>query len=192
MKFSIAGICSILFIVPLGLADNERSASAPPGWFLEEIAVLTDGSGRWITDNAAYRSDQETYDAYGTEWTGSFGGTTMSGRLFGLENGKEAATFWEFRQYWHPTRGEVVVEQFGGGGTVGIGTMWRDGDATKAQQTFHAVSGGSRQVGHVSSFADDGAHVTESFDIVDGEWTPRRKYVWHRAPLPEKDTPIRR
>ena len=159
----------------------QAAAAAPPDWFLEEIRLLTSGSGRWIADNSAYRSDEEPYDAYVTEWRASFDGTTMTGRLYGLRDGEPSVDFWEFRQYWHPGRNEAVLEQFGWGGTVGIGTARRDGDETRTDQTFHTADGGTNRVGHVGRFPDDVTHVTDSFDVdAEGTWVPRRSYTWKR------------
>jgi hypothetical protein len=176
-------VALLLFGAPnVTFAQDANSPGAAPRWFIDEIATLTAGSGRWIADNSEYKGEQEPYEAYGTEWTASFDGTTMSGRLFGLKDGKETANFWEFRQYWHPGRREAVVEQFGWGGTVGIGTAWPDGDQTKSDQTFFAPDGSVRRTGHISGFPDRDTHTTDSYDIEGDVWTARRSYTWHRTP----------
>lgn len=164
------------FLTFLGGAVGAQEAA--PQWYLDEIATLTAGSGRWVADNARYKSDEEPFDAYVTEWRSSFGGTTMTGRLFGMQDGEETASFWEFRQYWHPERREVVVEQFGHGGSAGIGTAWHDGQATKSQQTFYSPARPPSKTGHSSWFPDQQTHVTESFDINGDTWKPRRVYTW--------------
>ena len=84
----------------------------------------------------------------------------------------EVAKFWQFRQYWHPGRREAVVEQFGWGGTVGVGIARHKDGETKADQSFFGVDGSVNRMGHVSSFPDPNTHVTASFDIVDDEWQP--------------------
>jgi len=177
-------LCVVLLVAApdIGFAQDSETPTAAPEWFIREIATLTAGSGRWIADNSEYKSEQEPFEAYGTEWVASFDGTTMTGRLFGIKDGKETVNFWEFRQYWHPGRGEAVVEQFGWGGTVGVGTAWKDGDETRSDQSFFTPGGGVSRTGHVSRFSDDDTHVTESFDIADDVWTARRSYTWHRAP----------
>lgn len=73
------------------------------------------------------------------------------------------------------------MEQFGWGGTVGIGKAWNEGGTSKSDQSFYAVDGSINRSGHVSSFPDADTHVTASFDIVDDEWLPRRKYTWLRT-----------
>ncbi len=172
----------LLSLYPGGACPSDLQPNpAAPAWFLQDIATLTAGSGRWIADNSAYKSEQEPFDAYGTEWQASFDGTTMTGRLFGIRNGEETGNFWEFRQYWHPGRGEAMLQQFGWGGTVGIGIAWPVDDTTKSDQTFFSVDGKQWRTGHVSHFPDSDTYVTESFDIKDGKWTPSRTYTWHRV-----------
>lgn len=164
----------------VALAEEAQPAAAPQ-WFLDEIAALTADGGRWIADNTAYKSEQEQWDAYGVEWKSSFDGTTMSGRLFAMKDGKEIGDFWEFRQYWHPGRKEAILEQFGWNGIVGAGKVWRDGDQTKMDQTFFTVDGVESRTGHIGALPDANTHVTESFTITGDEWKPNRKYVWKRA-----------
>lgn len=162
------------------LSGDAEPAHSAPDWFLEEIATLTAGTGRWTADNGKYKGENEPYDAYATEWQSAFDGTSMTGRLYGIIDGKEVAEFWQFRQYWHPGQKEAVVEQFGWGGTVGLGTAWHEDGETKSDQSFFAVDGSVNRTGHVSSFPDPNTHITASFDIVDDEWQPRRVYTWHR------------
>lgn len=172
---------STALVVVLGGLISTGTANPPnpdKQAYLAEIAALTAGSGRWVTDNSAYKSEQEPYDAYGTEWRASFDGTTLSGRLFGLVDGKEVETFWEFRHYWHPERQQAVVEQFGWGGTVGLGTATYSDDRARTHQIFYYANGSQRAVGHVSTFPDAMTHITESFTIRDDAWLPDRRYVW--------------
>lgn len=182
MTKRLAGIAVIFLFAGCAHTTESPVSGKAPDWFLEEIVTLTAGDGRWITDNSEYKNEQETFDAYVTEWVASFDGTVMSGRLFGRSNGKDTGNFWEFKQYWHPQRQEVVIEQFGWGGTIGIGTQWRDGRETKSSQTFFAADGTATQTGHISSFPTSDTHVTESFDIKGDTWKPRRKYTWQRMP----------
>lgn len=164
----------------IAVAEDAQPAAAPQ-WFLSEIAALAADGGRWIADNSAYKNEQEKWDAYGIEWKSSFDGTTLSGRLYAIKDGKEIGDFWEFRQYWHPGRKEGVVEQFGWGGVVGAGKVWRDGDATKMDQVFFTADGGQSRTGHIGRFPDANTHITESFAIEGDEWKPNRKYVWKRV-----------
>ncbi len=181
MKNLVACFVLLLAVSQSTFSAEAASSRVAPEWFLQEIATLTAASGRWITDNSEYKSEQEPYDAYGTEWTSSFGGTSMSGRLFGIQDGKETANFWEFRQYWHPAHGVAVLEQFGWGGTVGVGTAWQEGATTKSDQTFFTADGRTNRTGHISEFPDQDTHVTQSFDIENNVWIARRSYTWRRT-----------
>jgi hypothetical protein len=179
-------ISATLLLLSLSVhSDDSGPPNAAPAWFLEEIATLTHGSGRWITDNASYKNENEPYESYATEWKASFDGTSMTGRLYGIIDGKEVGEFWQFRQYWHPGRKEAIVEQFGWGGTVGIGVAWHEDGETKSDQSFFAVDGSVNRTGHISSFPDSSTHVTASFDIVGDEWQPRRVYTWLKDAGPE-------
>lgn len=177
MKKTVLALACFLLAPQLKLA----AAGSAPEWYLQGIATLTAGSGRWVTDNARYKSDEESTDEYVTEWKASFGGTTMTGRLYGITDGEESVDYWEFREYWHPGRQEVVMEQFGWNGVVGIGTSWREGNVTVSDQEFMSADGKQWRAGHRGHFPDENTHVTDSFDINDGEWTERRSYTWKRA-----------
>jgi hypothetical protein len=166
--------------VAMFLVTTAAAAAPPPDWFLEEIKALSGGTGRWIADNSAYKSADEPFEAYGLEWRAGFDGVTMTGRLFGLKDGVETPTFWEFRQYWHPGKSGAVLDQFGWGGVIGTGAMVREGATTVTDQVFYQPDGSTRREGHRAHFSDSDTHVTQSFDIVGGEWKPRRSYVWKR------------
>ena len=185
MSKTLAIACALIAFSAAVFSQEDAPANGAPAWFLQEIATLTSGGGRWITSNAEYQGENEPYDAYGTEWVAEFGGTSMRGRLFGIIDGEEVGEFWQFRQYWHPGRSEAVVEQFGWGGTVGIGTAWKEGDMSKSDQSFFAVDGSVNRSGHTSHFPDKDTHVTASFDIIDDEWLPGRKYTWTRQRVVE-------
>lgn len=176
MRRSKIGAVAVSLLM-LGVAVH---ADAPAPWFLDEIAKLTGSGGRWIADNSSYKSEQEPYEAYGIEWRAAFDGTTMSGRLFGIVDGKEVADFWEFRQYWDSQRNEAVLQQFGWGAAVGIGKVWREGEVTKSDQIFHSPGRESRRTGHRSSFPTEDTHLNESFDIEGESWKPNRSYTWKR------------
>lgn len=176
-KFAVV---SLLLSAFAGISQAAEPG-APPKWYLEEIAMLTAGSGRWEADNGEYQGDEEPYDTYVTEWIPAFGGTVMRGRLFGKVDGKESVDFWEFRLYWHPGEQRAVMEQFGWGGTVGIGTSWHENDEVRSDQVFYGADGSANRTGHVSHFPDSRTHVTASFGIDGDEWTPQREYTWHRV-----------
>ena len=167
--------------------DRRSAASQPtaatitpaPDWVQDHWTQMI---GRWVADNSAYRSDQETADAYVIEWSWGVGRSSMRGRMFALDGGEETQTIWEFREFWHPGRAELLVEQWGAGGVYGSGPQTRLEDGTmEMEQVFHyPAAGASARVGHRARVEGD-RHTTESFDVgEDGEWKARRRYVWVR------------
>lgn len=177
----------VLGFWPPAAVTAAEPATRAPDWFRSEIAQLSAEGGRWIADNAAYRSENEPFEAYGTEWISGFDGDTMRGRLFGVKDGNETAfDFWEFRQYWHPGRKEGIVEQFGWSGALGAGSITQDDGGTKSEQVFYNPDGSVTRTGHIAKFTDANTYVTESFDIIGDEWRPRRTYVWKRQPKADK------
>ncbi|MGB5331302.1 MAG: hypothetical protein WBM80_08610 [Woeseiaceae bacterium] len=67
MKTMLA-LATALLATGFGQAAAE---SPPPDWYLEEIELLTSGSGRWEADNVAYKSDEEQFDTYSISRTAS-------------------------------------------------------------------------------------------------------------------------
>ncbi|MEZ5894256.1 MAG: hypothetical protein R3C58_14070 [Parvularculaceae bacterium] len=184
MRLAIFIVLLFAFLSPASAAD---AASKPaPQWYLDDIEFLTSGSGRWVASNAAYQSDDEPMTAYVIEWNKGYA-NSMTGRLFGIVDGKETQDFWRFRQYWHPGEGKAYLEQFGIGGAFGVGPMQREDDKTKMEQVFYAPDGSASVTGHLSHNPGAHTHVTDSFDVIDGEWKPRRSYTWHREPEPLKE-----
>lgn len=185
-------LCGLLLSTlhaPLEAADAPpESGAAIPEWFRDDVRALSADGGVWVADNAAYRSEDEPFDAYGITWTSSFDDTTLSGRLYGLRDGVDVGTFWEFRQYWDPLRGVAVLEQFGHGGMVGIGTAKPGEDGVMvSDQTFARPGGPSWRSGHRNRFLGTGRYETRSFDIVDGAWKAKRVYVWVRQGTEPRD-----
>jgi hypothetical protein len=183
-------LLSLLAAAPAAAVDPESGQSSvataqpAPQWHLDEIAFLTRDSGRWVASNAAYQNENEPMEAYVIEWRPGYA-NSMTGRLFGVIDGKETEDFWQFRQYWHPGEGKAYLEQFGAGGAFGVGPMQPEDGRMKMAQTFYAPDGGVSVVGHLSHNPDAGTHVTDSFAIVDGEWRPNRTYTWKRQPVAE-------
>lgn len=178
---------------PAALKMNHEGIARPattakmrtiPSWLRNHMSFLARDGGRWITDNSGYRAEGEPFDGYGIEWRWGLGELSLTGRLFGLQDGEEQGTFWEFRTVWHPGLGQAMAYQFGASGVVGEGIIEHTGAGqTRMTQTFHGIDGSSFTVGHESEDAPDGTHITKSFDIQpDGSWKPRRTYVWRRAP----------
>lgn len=148
-----------------------------PDWLQQHFEYMTQGSGIWITDNSEYMSDQETTKQYATEWKMSLGNQSITGRLYGIIDGKEIGTFWEFRTFWNPVEKKAYAYQFSGSGVVGMGEMWKEGDSLKIQQTFYYPNGAVFETGHIQKELE-GQHETTSFSISDNFWTKNRFYIW--------------
>lgn len=140
--------------------------------------------GTWITDNSEYRTDAEPFDAFGLDWSWGLGRQSLVGRLYGLRDGAEAGTFWEFREFWHPLDRQLVTMQFGAGGAYGVGPheIRPDGTSEMVQTFFNPGMGTTERIGHRAELHGN-EHVTASFAVAeDGTWAPRRTYTWIKQP----------
>jgi hypothetical protein len=173
---------SVLALFAAAAAPFQTSVpkTAPiPGWVLSNWEGLI---GTWQADNQKYREADGGIEAYGIEWAWGLDQKSVIGRLYGIREGREAGTFWEFREFWHPGEGQLIAAQFGAGGTYGVGSHRRNADGTTEMlQTFYdPTTGAVSRVGHRSLLAGD-EHTTRSFDVSDdGVWKDRRAYVWRR------------
>ncbi len=179
-RYSTLLLVLCLALASAGLrADETPAAAAPPSWFTDNVKLMSADGGRWIASNAQYKSDDEPWEAYGVHWVAGPGNGSMSGRLFGVKDGKDSADFWRFSQHWDPARKVAVVEQFGWG-NVGIGTFWPEGELMKMRQVFTSYRGTARVEGHQLSEVQPDSHRTTSFAIDGEKWTPQRQYLWER------------
>ena len=62
-----------------------RTRPAPP----EVVAYWKSLAGTWIADNSQYKSDLDTLEAYGIQWTWGLTKKSMVGRLYGIKGGKD-------------------------------------------------------------------------------------------------------
>ncbi len=164
--------------------QSSAAQAVMPKWLTEHFEFLVSGKGRWIADNAKFKSEREPFDEYGMEWTWGLGKKSLKGRLFGLRDKKELGTFWEFIIFWHPTQRRVIAQQFNGGGIFGEGEMKMVQSEGKAvielDQTFHGPDGAIWKQRHQNIDGKDEFHA-QNFDFVNGKWNPDRIYVWKRA-----------
>ena len=153
-----------------------------PGSYEQYIREIEKEMGTWIADNTQYKSDQEPYDAYGLEWKKGSVGTTLIGRLFGLKDGKEVGTFWEFIRYWDPVKKETIVMQFGADGTMGTGALTHTGEnSIELLQVFSQPGGVSYRVGHRTTVGKEDERTGTSYSINEkNEWQQNRTYTWKR------------
>lgn len=179
---------AIIFIgfVSAAHSQNNPDQAGMPQWLKSHFEFMTEGTGRWITDNSKFKSENEPFDEYGTEWAWGVGKKSIKGRLFGLKDKKEVATFWEYRVFWHPLEKRAVFQQFGAGGVFGIGEMrvigLPDGKSENlTEATFYNPDGTNRKDLHKLTENKD-EHTTQSFSFENGSWELRRIYIWRRAP----------
>lgn len=178
-KAALPVVLAGAFMMPGPAPDVAVSGATadPPAWLLTEMNHLVSHGGRWITDNSPWISDDEPWQQYGMEWRQGTEAGVITGRLFGLANGTEQ-TFWEFRMYWEEERQQAVIWQRGGDGTIGTGPLRPSGNGEmEAIQVFTAPDGTTSTIRHLSTTTDE-THATRSFQRVEGEWQPRRQYVW--------------
>ena len=93
MRFLILSLITLLSAPALaqdGMAQGVMAQDgAPiPDWYQEHVEFLTRDGGRWVADNAEYMSEQETASAYVVVFSASFGGASMTGDLFGIDDGE--------------------------------------------------------------------------------------------------------
>lgn len=179
------------FLMALSLALTpdaaEPSVAASPGapiagWYSEHVEYMTRDGGRWEASNAEHRSDDEPFETYVVIFSPVFGGTGMSGRLFGINDGEDSVDFWQFRGYWDPANAIGRLEQFGWGGAVGRGDIAPEDDHLLAVQEFLAPGAPPRIEKHEFVVIDADTHITPTYRIEpDGTQTPGRSYTWRRV-----------
>ncbi len=115
------------------------------------------------------------------EWRAAYGGHVLIGRLYGLEDGREVAEYWSFREFWHPGERRAIVQQWGGPGLYGTGeSRWESGEGV-LEQTFWLPDGRSWREGHRNRENGD-TYLTHAFDISEsGEWTSKDPRTWRRT-----------
>ena len=152
---------------------------AVPEWF---NTLNANSIGYWVADNSKYKSEQETYDAYGIEWKWGIGKSSIIGRLFGMSDRKEVGDFWQFRQYWDNEKQEAIISQFGYGAALGIGPIspTDDSGGFESIQTFSNADGNVRLEKHVTQLEGDKQRTTSWTQNAKGEWEEGRTYNWYK------------
>ncbi|MGE0046492.1 MAG: hypothetical protein AB7T08_12105, partial [Hyphomonadaceae bacterium] len=103
--FVFAALAALLCLAAPETSRGQSSpapaaAAAPPQWWADHVNFITRDGGVWVTPNAA--TDAAGPDAYAMEWRTANEGRVLSGRLYGLREGREIAEYWTFREFWHP------------------------------------------------------------------------------------------
>jgi hypothetical protein len=154
--------------------------SALPEWWVAHVDFMTRHGGTWVAPNPANDSDPQQPDAYVMEWRAAHGGHVLIGRLYGVENGEEIAEYWTYREFWHPGERRAIIEQWGGGGTYGVGSSSWEDDRGVLDQTFWLPDGRHWREGHRNEERGD-TYVTRSFDIdANGSWIDSSTFTWRR------------
>lgn len=150
-----------------------------PQWFKDD---LSKNIGIWKADNRAYKSDKENQDFYEMQWQLGIGKTSITGRLYGIINGKKSTDFWHFRQYWDNQSGKAMLVQYGNNGITGIGEILHLGEGhLEIIQTFSDPNAKTWQTRHTSS-NDGKTHINVSYkQDNDGSWKQDRHYIWHKT-----------
>ena len=157
---------------------EKKKITTVPQWFLDDISRM---AGTWVTSNAAYQSEDEPFEYYGSEWELGVGETSLLGKLYGVDTGGVETTFWRFHQYWDNLEQKAVVFQVGNANIIGKGYLESSSEvSTEAIQEFSMVDGRTWTVKHISAFDNDTLTST-SFDLLEaGEWKQDRSYKWTR------------
>jgi hypothetical protein len=170
---------------PLG-AQSTGDAGAPvPDWHVAHLEYMSRGSGQWVADNAAYRSDAEPATEYILEFGLSFDGASMFGRLYAQVNGQRGVTLWEYRTHWDAGAAATMVEQVGWESASGRGELQPAGDdAFHLEQVVVTPGLPSRVEGHRLTILDANTHRTEAYGLdANGARVPTRTYTWVRQPV---------
>lgn len=183
----------LLFSALVTISVHYQSIAQIPPWVIQDWEHRTQGEGIWIANNAKYKSQDESYEAYGLEWQWGLGKNSLTGRLYCILNGKDIRTAWTFLEFWDAEAKELRLVQVGSDGTVGQGIAWLESEGvTKSLQTFNSPNGSSFTSGHEAKTVNGDSHVS-SFNVDGDQWTPRRSYIWkntvsalNKVPTPEE------
>jgi hypothetical protein len=178
-------VCLLVFTIA-GPDNVTAQSQSPPDWLNQHMSFMAEGTGVWIADNTPFKSENEPFDAYATEWKWGVGRQSINGRLYAIQDGKEVNSFWEYHVFWHPAERKALFYQIGSGGAVGIGEMRTIDSESGAERTtemiFYAPDGSSWKDLH-RLVESDGEHTTASFGFEDGRWTLQRRYIWKLQPV---------
>ncbi|HSF18258.1 MAG TPA: hypothetical protein VLK65_22170 [Vicinamibacteria bacterium] len=72
-----------LLLLLAGPAARSMEPRPAPEWVVTNWKNLI---GVWIADNSAYKTDDDSMDAFGLEWTWGIGNKSLVGRLYGIRD----------------------------------------------------------------------------------------------------------
>lgn len=189
-KYLIILIAISKCISLVGQSNNDQL----PKWVTATWAKLAEGTGIWIADNP-YFGENIPYDSYGMKWTYGPGKTALKGRLYGIRNGKDVFTLWEFLEYWHPGEQKLLTVQYGKNDNLGNLALGESIDTGlpnhyQALSLVYGPGGKIYHVGHKSEFLGD-ENRSQSFDIVNGQWQERGSFTWKRQHYYDRETGLK-
>ena len=169
---------SYILLIITYICTPALSQSALPKEVLADWENLTQSGGNWVADNAAYKNDNEPFEAYGLTWTWGFAKKSVNGTLYGIRDGKKTGTFYEFKMFYHPKENKTIYYQFGTDGTVGEGEVKIFGAMSEILTTFYMPGGDSYKQRHEEE-KKNGQRHSQDFNLKnDGTWEKGRTYVW--------------
>lgn len=166
-------ITLLLAIISLNLMSQEKKV---PQWFLNDIKKI---QGVWVADNSEYKSDQEPYTFYISEWELGIDNKSLIGKLYGKNELNQKFLFWEFRQYWDNELQKAIVIQFGNNNIIGKGDLYPfDNKKMVSTQSFSMSDGRTWVEKHETTINKD-IMITTSFEqLSDNSWKKKRTYKW--------------
>ncbi len=174
----------IIIFLSVFLAIHVDDKPTIATWFLQD---LEKNIGSWEADNSQYKSEDEPQEKYIMQWQWGIGKTSMTGRMYGIINGKETPNYWEFRHYWDNANNKAMLVQYGNAGVIGLGELILQKDGSiQTIQKFSVPSGRNWSTKH--SITNDGkTSLTTSFDKnKQGQWIKNRSYLWHKVEQKEQ------
>jgi hypothetical protein len=143
--------------------------------------------GIWVADNSEFKNENEPFDKYVLSWKANPLKNSLKGRLYGLIDGQESGTFWDFTQYFDPNTQKIIIMQIGWNGTLGTGPLIAtDTGGYDLVQTFTGPDGEKRKEKHTYYKPDKDTEITTSFNLdKDNHWATGRTYTWHRQKIKE-------
>ena len=157
-----------------------------PEWFTREMER---DIGSWVTDNAAYHSENEPMDHYVVDYYWDNYRVSIRGELYGLIDGKKTRNFWEFHKYWDFKTQAPILFQIAADGSTGAGPFQYNEDHSENSlvQDFAWSDGSVVKMGHKTIVFDEISHVDSTYTIgEDGVWAFNRTYRWDKQPAAKR------
>jgi hypothetical protein len=167
-----------LQVILLFLSISMSGYGQIPTEVMNDWNQLTEQGGTWISED-----NTGTYDAWGMKYTWGLGKKSVDGILYAIRDGEDIGTLWQYKIFYHPVEGKIVLEQWGSDGSYGEGTIViRSASTSENVSTFYNPDGSIFRLKHVQEL-QSGVKTSQTF--VSGEnddWVTDRLYTWRRVP----------